>query len=179
MLRKCYVRANFKKMNYLKTIVYIFCIFLLSACGSRLLTVHKIDVQQGNALDAEMVDKIILGMNKEQVRYVLGSPLISDSFHPDRWDYIYLFTPGYGEQQRRQLTLTFDRNELIDIAKHNIVIGDPVGIEPSGEKRENNSEEESIDEDKLSEREKKELQEAEEQAENLNEALETNKNPDQ
>ena len=166
-------------MNYLKITVYIFCIFLISACGSRFLTVHKIDVQQGNALDADMVNKISLGMNKEQVRYVLGSPLITDSFHPDRWDYIYLFTPGYGEQQRRQLTLTFDRNEVIDIAKHNIVKGDPVGIEPSDEEQEINNEENLNEEDKLSEREKKELQEAEEQAENLEETLETIKNPDQ
>ena len=178
MLRKCFDRANCK-MNYLTITAYIFFIFIISACGSRFLTVHKIDVQQGNALDAEMVDKINLGMNKEQVKYVLGSPLITDSFHPDRWDYIYLFIPGYGEQQRRQLTLTFDRNEVIDIAKQNIVKGDPVGTQPSDKELEENSEEKLNEGDKLSEREKKELQEAEEQAEQQKEALETNKNPDQ
>ena len=171
MQKRCFDRVNFK-MNYFKIIVYIICLACVSACGSRLLTVHKIDVQQGNALDAEMVEKITLGMNKEQVRYVLGSPLITDSFHPDRWDYIYLFTPGYGDQQRRQLTLTFDRNEVIDIVKHNIVEDDIASLEENDDKKEKK-------EDKLSEQEKKELEEAEEQAESLKEALDTNKNPEQ
>ena len=171
MPKRCYDRVNFK-MNYLKITVYIICLVCVSACGSRLLTVHKIDVQQGNALDAEMVEKITLGMNKEQVRYVLGSPLITDSLHPDRWDYIYFFTPGYGEQQLRQLTLMFDRNEVIDIVKNNIVKDDIASIE-------DNDENEEKDEDKLSEKEEKELEEAEEQAETLREALDTNKNPEQ
>ncbi len=170
MPKRCCGRADFK-MNYLKITAYIICLACVSACGSRLLTVHKIDVQQGNALDIEMVEKIELGMNKEQVKYVLGSPLITDSFHPDRWDYIYLFTPGYGEQQRRQLTLTFDRNEVIDIVKSNIVKDDIASIEE-------NEDSEEKDEDKLSEREKKEQEEAEAQAETLREALDTNKNPE-
>lgn len=108
-------------MNQLRTIACALCCALsLYGCQSRLLTVYKIDVQQGNALETESVEKIKLGMSKEQVLFVLGNPLIVDSFHPDRWDYIYLFTPGYGDQQRRQLTLIFDRNEIIDIIKHNV-----------------------------------------------------------
>ncbi len=158
-------------MNYLKTLVFILSITLLFACQSKLLTVHKIDVQQGNALDAEMIAKVEIGMNKEQVRYVLGSPLITDSFHPDRWDYIYLFTPGYGEQERRQLTLTFDRNEVIDIIKHNIVESD-VASTPSDDTIENDDKEE-----KLSEKDQEELKDLEEQADTLRGVLEENKDP--
>ena len=75
-------------MKYLKLLAYVLSLSLLLACQSKLLTVHKIDVQQGNALDVEIVSKVEMGMNKEQVQYVLGSPLITDSFHTDRWDYI-------------------------------------------------------------------------------------------
>ena len=107
-------------MNYLKIVAYSLFFSVLISCQSKLLTVHKIDVQQGNALDVEMVDKVKIGMTQDQVQFVLGSPLITDSFHPERWDYIYLFTPGYGEQEKRQLTLIFDRGEVIEIDKHNI-----------------------------------------------------------
>ncbi|MEJ2114762.1 MAG: outer membrane protein assembly factor BamE, partial [Gammaproteobacteria bacterium] len=137
----------------------------------KLLTVYKIDVQQGNALDAEMIAKVEIGMNKEQVRYVLGSPLITDSFHPNRWDYIYLFTPGYGEQERRQLTLTFDRNEVIDINKHNFVESD-VASTTSDNTNENDEKE-----GKLSEKDQEELEDLEEQADTLRGVLEENKNP--
>ncbi len=156
-------------MKYLKFLAYALSLFLLLACQSKLFTVYKIDVQQGNALDAEMVNKVKMGMNKEQVQYVLGSPLITDSFHPDRWDYIYLFTPGYGEQERRQLTLTFDRDEVIDINKHNIVESDTADttIETEDEKK--------INKEELSEKDQQELEELEKQADTLEEVLEENK----
>jgi len=144
----------------------------MCACGSKLLTVYKIDVQQGNALDTEMVNKVQVGMTKEQVQYILGSPLITDAFHPERWDYIYLFTPGYGEQERKQFTVIFDRDEVIELSKKNIVEGDTAGIK-------RNPEDQPIEE-KLSEREQKELEEQEQlekQADDLKDALETNKDP--
>ncbi len=158
-------------MNYLKNLIYILSITLLFACQSKFLTVHKIDVQQGNALDAEMIAKVKIGMSKEQVRYVLGSPLITDSFHPDRWDYIYLFTPGYGEQERKQLTLTFDRDDVININKRNINESE-VASASSNDSKKNDSKEE-----KLSEKEEEELEDLEEQVDTLRGVLEENKNP--
>jgi len=164
-------------MKYLKILVSILVLTTLLACQSKLLTVHKIDVQQGNALDADMVDKVEIGMTQEQVQYVLGSPLITDSFHPDRWDYIYLFTPGYGEKERRQLTLIFDRGEIIKIDKHNIVESDLAGtttdnIEKKDEQDE--SDEDAVDEkEELTEKEKEELKELEEQADALEDVEDT------
>lgn len=114
-------------MSFKKSIIFLFVLNLvLLGCDSKLLTVYKIDVQQGNAIEANDVNKITLGMTKEQVQYLLGTPIIIDSFHPDRWDYIYLFIPGYGERERRHLTLIFDRNEVIEIIKDNIVEDDVV-----------------------------------------------------
>jgi len=158
-------------MKYLKIIASVLILTSLLACQSKLLTVHKIDVQQGNALDAEMVDKVEIGMTQEQVQYVLGSPLITDSFHPDRWDYIYLFIPGYGEKERRQLTLIFDRGEVIEIDKHNIVESDLAST--AADNTEKNDEQDETDEEaeeekeELSEKEKDELKELEEQADAL------------
>ena len=158
-------------MKYLINLVSILVLTSMLACQSKLLTVHKIDVQQGNALDADMVDKVEIGMTQEQVQYVLGSPLITDSFHPDRWDYIYLFIPGYGEKERRQLTLIFDRGEVIEIDKHNIVESDIAST--TTENSEKKDEQDETNEDKeaekeeLSEKEKAELKELEEQADAL------------
>jgi len=124
-------------MNYIKIVACTLCCALSAyGCQSELLTVYKIDVQQGNALEVEPVNKITLGMTKEQVNFVLGSPLIVDSFHLDRWDYVYLFIPGYGEREHRRLTLLFDRDEVIDIIKHNIVADDTV-IKKDDENKDN------------------------------------------
>jgi len=170
-------------MNIKVLLTCLTLITLLSACGSKLLTVHKIDVQQGNALDAEEVEKLQLGMTQEQVQYVLGSPIITDSFHPERWDYIYLFTPGYGEQERRQLTLTFDRDELININKHNIPKSDDIPSVNTASKNQSRDLEKKLEknkkelEEKLNDKDKKELEDLEKQAGDLQETLETNKEP--
>jgi len=63
----------------------------LNAC---VLKVHKLDIQQGNVVTQEMVDKLRPGMTRAQVRYVLGTPLVTDSFHQDRWDYFYSYKKG-------------------------------------------------------------------------------------
>jgi outer membrane protein assembly factor BamE len=132
-------------MNYLKILTYFLSLSLLFACQSRLLTVYKINIQQGNSLESEAVDKVKIGMSREQVHYVLGTPLITDSFHPDRWDYIYLFIPGYGEQERRQLIITFDRDEVININRHNIIKSDVASTSRVDEKDKGDKEQEELE----------------------------------
>ena len=91
---------------------------LLAGCSGQignLFTVYKIDIQQGNAFDEEQIEKVQIGMTKEQVRYLLGSPAVADLFHPDRWDYVYHFIPGYGESEKRQMTLHFENDQLAEI----------------------------------------------------------------
>lgn len=124
--RKCCAKSDkyydenmSENMNHFKKTICVLGL-VLSAYGCQLPSIYRIDVQQGNALEAELVEKITLDMNKEQVRFILGTPLIVDSFHPDRWDYVYLLTPSRGEQQRSQLTIIFDRDEVIDIVKRDI-----------------------------------------------------------
>lgn len=101
--------------------IAIICLTLcLHGCSGKLFTVYKIDVQQGNAVELEQVDKLKIGMNKEQVKFLLGSPLVADIFHPDRWDYVYYFIPGYGERERRHLTLYFKGDNVAEIIKNQI-----------------------------------------------------------
>jgi outer membrane protein assembly factor BamE len=78
--------------------------------------VHKIDVQQGNVVTQEMVGQLRLGMNPKKVRYVMGSPIIQDTFHSNRWDYIYTYHVGGGGTERRLVTVVFnDDDKLIGV----------------------------------------------------------------
>ena len=92
-------------------------IFLLSACNTdKIPGVYRIDIQQGNDVSQEMVNKIHVGMAKSQVKFILGTPLLIDTFHPDRWDYLYSFHPGNGQRQQRHITLYFSDDTLDNIA---------------------------------------------------------------
>jgi outer membrane protein assembly factor BamE len=93
---------------------------LLAALGGcSFLSVYKADLDQGNLVTKEMADKLKTGMTPEQVRYVLGSPAITDTLNPRRWDYVYDYVPGtyarkagLPEVRNRRLTLYFDKGVL-------------------------------------------------------------------
>ncbi len=84
---------------------------LLAACSSvsemkvtDYLSPYRIDINQGNYITQDMVVQLKPGQTREQVRFILGSPLIVDTFHGgDRWDYLYRFQPGSGAVQTRRL----------------------------------------------------------------------------
>ena len=154
--------------NTRATLLAILSALILFSCESKLLQVYRIDVQQGNSLNTEDVNKIQLGMNKEQVRFVLGTPLLVDSFHPERWDYIYFFIPGQGERQRRQLTVFFDRDEVIDIYKDNIVSEDSPLFKADKEK----NKQKSAEDDKGADEEQEQI---EQDIEEVQDMLEKNK----
>jgi outer membrane protein assembly factor BamE len=71
------------------------------------LGVYKIDVNQGNYLSQDMVDKLKVGMTKPQVRTVLGTPLVNSAFRDHRWDYVYEFTRQGKMREHRQFTVYF------------------------------------------------------------------------
>lgn len=101
--------------------IFLILSFSISGCSkSKLLTVYKIDIQQGNAVDPEKVEQLEIGMTKEQVEFLLGTPLLTDVFHPERWDYVYFLIPGFGERERRHLTLEFDGNYVAEIHKKHL-----------------------------------------------------------
>lgn len=89
-------------------------VLLLPACSYIPMapSVYKIDIQQGNVVTQEMVSRLKPGMTKSQVRFALGTPLVTDVFHPDRWDYVYRFQKAGVLTEQRHVTVVFE-NELL------------------------------------------------------------------
>ena len=95
--------------------------------------VYRIDVEQGNIVTQEMVDQLKPGMSRRQVRYILGTPLIEDSFNRDRWDYIYLLRNGYDTKAENRLTVYFDGDSLSHFTGTMRPGGGPVDTADSGQ----------------------------------------------
>ena len=88
----------------------------LSACGFvGFPGVYKIDVEQGNIVTAEMADQLKPGMSKRQVRFILGTPLVEDTFNQDRWDYPYRMSNGQDVITQAQFTVHFDGDKLATV----------------------------------------------------------------
>ena len=77
----------------------------LSAC---IIRPYKFDLKQGNVLTRENVEQIEPGMSATSVRYALGTPMLNDVFHTERWDYIYIDRPRKGKETRRHLAIYFE-----------------------------------------------------------------------
>lgn len=96
---------------------------LLAACSS--FNPYKIDVQQGNVLTQEMVAQLKPGQTREQVRYILGTPLLADIFHQQRWDYVYSYRKGRsGEVETRQFSVYFDKDNRLERASGDVEVAD-------------------------------------------------------
>jgi outer membrane protein assembly factor BamE len=89
---------------------------LVAGCGftPRIpgVTPYRIEIQQGNYIAQEMMAQLKPGMTKEQVRFILGTPLVTDIFHSDRWDYVYWRETPAGARERRNLTVLFEQGQL-------------------------------------------------------------------
>lgn len=85
----------------------------IAGCGSfGFPGVYRINVEQGNIITQEMVDQLRPGMTRRQVRFVLGTPLVEDPFHPDRWEYIYMLRNGNRTILEKRLTVFFEGDTL-------------------------------------------------------------------
>ena len=77
--------------------------------------VYKMDVSQGNEVTQEMVDQLRPGMTQSQVRYVMGTPLLTDTFNQNRWDYVYQMVQEDQTTAQSRITLFFENNLLVQI----------------------------------------------------------------
>jgi outer membrane protein assembly factor BamE len=77
--------------------------------------VYLINIDQGNIVDQEMVDQLKSEMTRRQVRFLLGTPIVEDTFNNDRWDYIRLVRRGNDTLLRRRLTVVFENDVLVDV----------------------------------------------------------------
>jgi outer membrane protein assembly factor BamE len=89
---------------------------LLGACGFvGFPGVYKINVEQGNIVTQEMADQLKPGMSRRQVRFILGTPLVEDSFNQDRWDYPYTKRKGLEVLEESRLTVFFEGDSLKEV----------------------------------------------------------------
>ncbi|MBS98724.1 MAG: hypothetical protein CMI01_08605 [Oceanospirillaceae bacterium] len=97
-----------------KVLISVALATLISGC-SDFPGVYKIDIPQGNVVTQEMINQLRPGMTPNQVRYVMGTPLITDTFSPDRWDYLYSFKPGGEPRVQERVSLYFEDDRLARI----------------------------------------------------------------
>jgi outer membrane protein assembly factor BamE len=85
----------------------------VSACSS---WVYRIDIPQGNYLEQKDIDKLQIAMTKEQVKFILGSPVVEDTFNKNIWHYVYRFKSGRSEELdiKKQFTITFEDNKVVN-----------------------------------------------------------------
>jgi outer membrane protein assembly factor BamE len=80
--------------------------------------VYRMDIQQGNLLEEESVNQVEVGMTRSQVQFLLGTPMISDAFRRDRWDYPYWFRQGRQRQvEQRWLVVFFDGDRVVRVER--------------------------------------------------------------
>lgn len=86
---------------------------LLALAGCSFPGVYKIDIQQGNVVTQDMIDQLRPGMTRRQVRFIMGNPLLVDTFHANRWDYLYSLQPGGGVRQQERMSVLFNGNDQL------------------------------------------------------------------
>jgi outer membrane protein assembly factor BamE len=99
-------------MNIVRTSLIAAGLFLATGC------VYRINIQQGNFLKQADVDQVQAGMTRSQVRYLLGTPMVADSFNKERWDYIYYLKKGRTRHiDSRRVTVYFDGDKVARLDK--------------------------------------------------------------
>lgn len=96
-------------------LIPVLLLSLVAGCSSVKLGPHRIDVQQGNALDQENVARLKPGLNRSQVRFLLGTPLVVDPFRTDRWDYVYVYYKAGKLAEQKHISLFFEGDTLARI----------------------------------------------------------------
>ncbi len=122
----------------MRIVLIALAITCLSACSAvGFPGVYRIDVEQGNIVDQEMADQLEPGMSKRQVRFILGTPLIEDSFNRDRWDYSYRKSNGLDILAESRLTVVFDGDTLAEVRGDYVPVAfggtPPPEMEPAAE----------------------------------------------
>ena len=117
-------------------ILTLLVLLLLAGCSSVPSLLYKIEIQQGNVITQEMVDKLKPSMTRSQVRFVLGSPMISDAFHDNRWDYVYRLEQRGRLVEQRKLTVFFEDDKLVRTDgsfSPSVAFARPQSVEPPAE----------------------------------------------
>lgn len=103
----------------------------LSACSNPLSGIpYRIDIDQGNQISQAQVNQLNVGMNKEEVEFLMGKPLLNDVFNEDRWDYVQYHKTGKTQVvQESVLTLYFKNNLLVQVDRDKFINPDQINAE--------------------------------------------------
>ena len=74
--------------------------------------IYRLPIEQGNIITQEMIDQLKPGMSRSQVEYIMGTPLIKDSFNEERWDYVYSLRRGNLKREQKSMTIYFDDDKM-------------------------------------------------------------------
>jgi len=96
----------------MRRLVAAFCLLVAGCSWVPTWGVYKIDVNQGNFVTQDLVEKLKVGQSKSQVRLILGTPLVADAFHANRWDYVYRFESGGRVLEERKFMVLFQDDKL-------------------------------------------------------------------
>jgi len=120
-------------MNSKITIVVALSLFGLTAC----IKPFQPPIQQGNIINNSSLKEIRYGMSKEEVSYILGTPMVIDPFNQERWDYFYSNkNRNNNETTKRLVTAMFENNKLVEL-KGDVDLSNINSLEPSKEDRHN------------------------------------------
>ncbi len=108
---------RFTKWQFKKWLATIpLALTVLTGCSVAEKLVYRIDINQGNYVEQDAVNKLKFGMTKEQVRYVLGSPMLIENGYPNTWHYIYHHTEGHNDSIQKSLFVNFsDSGTLVNL----------------------------------------------------------------
>jgi outer membrane protein assembly factor BamE len=123
----------FSTLRYTVILLAVLC----ASCGTALPTIkpYKLDVQQGNVVTSKMLLQLRPGMTKSQARFIMGTPLIQDSFHGNRWDYVYQMREKGKITEQRRVILDFE-GESLKAVRGDVI---PKGSEPKTDEESTNS----------------------------------------
>ncbi len=91
-------------------LIFVAALLTLGGCS-----IYQLDIQQGNIVEPAQLDKLKVGMDKGQVKFLLGTPLIADPFHENRWDYVYSRRHENGERDLQRVTVIFENEAVAKI----------------------------------------------------------------
>lgn len=98
-----------------RALLALLACLVLGACSSGIPGLYRVPIQQGNVITVQMLQELKLGMDKRKVKFILGTPLVIDVFHLDRWDYYYSYKPGLGDTVQQRASLFFEDNRLVRV----------------------------------------------------------------
>jgi len=117
-MRKPLFALNLSNSRFTSCILAVATSLALASCTTILTNlpgVYTVDVQQGNIVDQPMIDQLRPSMNKRQVLYIMGSPMLVDFFHQNRWDYLYSAQVAGGDRMQKRISLYFDNDQLTGV----------------------------------------------------------------